>query len=66
MDKKRILKPSEPHRNFRVHRKNRELRKYDFDYVKFLGNGAFGDVSLQQVKETKEIFAIKEIKKDKL
>ena len=36
----------------------------DFDLIKVLGRGAFGKVMLCEKKDTKEIFAIKSLRKE--
>lgn len=36
----------------------------DFDLIKVLGRGAFGKVMLCEKKDTKDLFAIKSLRKD--
>jgi len=38
----------------------------DFDLLKVLGRGAFGKVMLVQKKDTKELFALKSLRKDEI
>lgn len=47
-------------------KKGEEVTIDDFNLLKVLGRGAFGKVTLSEKKDTKELFAIKSLRKDEL
>ena len=49
-----------------INQKGEEVRIEDFNLLKVLGRGAFGKVTLSEKKDTKELFAIKSLRKDEL
>ena len=62
-----IIKQDILHKEAELNRKaRRKISVFDFDPLKIIGRGAFGEVRVCRLKETNEIVAMKKMKKSEM